>query len=172
MAYGWQKAFDTTKHTNNYATSLILSMSAHISHDLFFALTDVFKQHTATKDNKKDFKLVAKVHDKLIADYFENILPYLKADKKWKRQAIRKLAKQAAKGLKAERNKIWNEAQKAAVNNKKLARYSKRHKKLSQQIADGIIAPKSLLKKGIEVANTLDKLTFVEKAFLLNNQRP
>jgi hypothetical protein len=172
MAYGWQKALDTFAHTNNYATSLILSMSAHVNHDLFFALTDVFKQCTPTKDNKKDYKQVAKVHDKLIADYFENIMPHLKADKKWKRQAIRKLAKQAAKGLKIERTKIWNEAKKAAVNDKKFARYSKRHKKISQQIADNIIAPKGLLKKGIDIANMLDKLSFDEKAFLLNNQRP
>jgi hypothetical protein len=172
MVYGWRKALDTSTHTNNYATSLILSMSVHVSSDLFFALTEVFKQHKPTKENKKDFKQVAKIHDKLIADYIENILPYLKADKKWKRQAIRKLAKQAAKGLKIERNKIWNEAKKAAVDDKKLARYSKRHTKLSQQIADRITTPKGLLKKGIEVADMLDKLSFDEKAFLLNNKRP
>lgn len=170
--YAWQLAFDTTKHSNRYATSVILSINAHINHDLYFALTEIFKQHLPTKANKKDFKLVAKVHDKIIADYFENAMPHLKADRKWKRQALRKLAKQVAKGLKIERNIIWNEAKKAATNNEKANKYRQRHLKRSQKFANSIMTPKGLLKKGIAIADTLDRISFAEKAFLLNNKRP
>ncbi|MDL5046626.1 DUF5995 family protein [Oscillatoria amoena NRMC-F 0135] len=170
--YCWQQALDTQQHTNHYATPMIMAMSAHITHDLFFALTDIFKTQPPTKANKKDYKLVAKVHEKIIADYFENIMPHLKADKKWKRQSIRKLSKQAAKGLRMERNRVWNEAKKAAENPKKFAKYYFRHMALSHKMADRILKPKGLLKTGIEIADTLDSLTFEEKAFLLNNARP
>lgn len=170
--YCWQQALDTQKHTNHYATPLIMSMSAHITHDLFFALTDIFRDHPPTKANKKDYKLVAKIHEKIVADYFENIMPHLKADKKWKRQSIRKLSKQAAKMLRMERNRAWNEAKKAAKKPKKYTEYYFEHMALSHKMADRILKPKGLLKTGVEIADSLDSLTFEEKAFLLNNARP
>lgn len=170
--YCWQQALDTQQHSNHYATPLIMSMSAHITHDLFFALTDIFKATPPTKANKKDYKLVAKIHEKIVADYFENIMPHLKADKKWKRQSIRKLSKQAAKGLRMERNRVWNEAKKAAKKPEKFAKYYYQHMTSSRKMADRILKPKGLLKTGIEIADSLDSLTFEEKAFLLNNARP
>lgn len=170
--YCWKRVYDTSKHTNRYVTSLILSMNAHINYDLFFALTEIFKHHPPTKANKKDYKLVAKVHDKIIADYIENALPVLKANKKWKRQTIRKLSKQAAKGLRIERNRLWNEANKAATNKKLYDKYSQRHKQLSQKIADKIVYPSELVKKGLDIATVLDSISFEKKVYLLNNRRP
>lgn len=170
--YCWKRVYDTSKHTNRYVTSLMLSMNAHINYDLFFALTEIFKQHPPTKANKKDYNLVAKVHDKIIADYFENAMPALKADKKWKRQTIRKLSRQAAKGIKFERNRLWKEASKAATNSKFYDKYSQRHKQLSQKIADKIVYPTKLVKKGLDIATVLDSISFEQKVYLLNNRRP
>lgn len=171
-AYVWQKAFDTLVHPNAYSTSLILSINAHVNHDLFFALHDVFDSLPPTRKRKKDFKKVAKIHDKIIKDYFENIFPYIDADKKWERQTLRKLSRQAAHILKIERNSIWRRAKKAKRNKRKFKKYSRKQVRRSKKLTNAILSPKGLVKKGFVIANKLDQLSFSERIFLLNNKRP
>lgn len=168
----WKLAFDTLQHPNNYATALMLSISAHVTHDLFFALTEIFKKYPPTRSRKREYKVVTNIHNKIFADYVENTLPYLAADKKWERQLLRKLGRQAAQTLYRERMQIWKQAAKASKSEKNYNKYSRKRLKWADKYAQGLYAPKGAIKEGLEIANRLNNLTFEQKAFLINNSRP
>lgn len=171
-SYSWGKAFDTAKHSNTFASSLILSINAHVSQDLFFALTEVFKKYPPNRKRKQDFKTVTHIHDKIFADYVENTLPHLQANKKWERQLLRNIGKRAAKAMYRERMKVWKQAAKAYKSDKKFTKYSNRRMKWAKSYADLLIEPKGIVKEGLVIANMLNNMTFEEKAFLINNKRP
>lgn len=171
-AYAWKTAFDTLNHPSKYPSSLILSINAHVSHDLLFALSDIFKTYPPNRKRKKDYIIVAKLHHKIVKDYFENILQYVDANKKWERQALRKLSRQVGHILKIERNRIWRKAKKGLKKPHKLKKYENRQVKQSVKRTNFLLKPKWLTKKGFLIANKLDKLSFAERAFLINNKRP
>lgn len=171
-AYAWQKAFDTSNHPNKYASSLILSINAHVSHDLLFALYDVFKTYSPTRKRKKDYILVAKLHHKIIKDYFENILPYVDANKKWERQTLRRLSRQVGHILKLERNRIWRKAKRGLRKPNKLESYFNKQVINSVKRTNFLLQPKGLVKKGFLIADKLDALSFAKRVFLINNKRP
>lgn len=171
-AYAWQKAFDTLNHPSKYTSSLMLSINAHVSHDLLFALLDVFKTYPPNRKRKKDYVLVAKLHHKIVKDYFENILPYVDADKKWERQTLRKLSRQVGHILKLERNRIWRKAKKGLRKPHKLQKLKDKQVAKSIKRTNFLLSPKGLAKKGFLIADKLDKLSFAERVFLINNKRP
>lgn len=171
-SYAWKKAFDTINHPNTFASILILSINAHVSQDLFFALVDVFKKYPPNRKRKQDFKTVTHVHDKIFADYIENTLPHLQADKKWERQLLRNIGKQAAKAMYRERMKIWKQAAKAYKSDRKFRKYSRRRMDWAKTYADVLTEPKGIVKEGLKIANLLNHISFEEKAFLINNKRP
>lgn len=171
-ASAWQKAFDTLSHPSKYPSSLMLSINAHVSHDLLFALTDIFKTNPPNRKRKKDYIIVAKLHHKIVKDYFENILQYVDANKKWERQALRKLSRQVGHVLKLERNRIWRKAKRGLKKPYKLKKYESKQVKTSIKRANFLLNPKGIAKKGLLIANKLDKLNFKERAFLINNKRP
>lgn len=170
--YAWKATFDTTKQPYKYISSLIMSINAHVNHDLFFALTDVFKTIPPTRSRKKDYKRVAKVHDKIIADYIENIIPFINADKKWERQLLRKLSRQGGHGLRIERNRIWKQAKKATRSAKKFEKYKAKRIVASEKFANKLLSPKGVIKQAYVICERVDTLTFEEKVYLINNRRP
>lgn len=168
LTAGWQQAFDTSACSEyGFLQVLVLSINAHISHDLYLGLREIFKNTPPEKKHFNDYNKVSKQHERIAYAFITNLIKSSPNFSSVQRKILMKTVKRAKKEIRRERMRIWKMAVKGAKSDRKHKRYYRRQVKKAKRYAKRFQKPRGLIKAGFDAAQCYH-LPFAERCKLLD----
>jgi hypothetical protein len=168
MTAGWQQAFDTASCTEyGFIQVLVLSINAHINHDLYIGLREIFIKTPPEKKHLRDYDKVSRQHERIAYAFITNLVKRSPNLSSMQRKILMKAVKKAKKEIRRERMRIWKMAAKGAKSERKHKRYYRKQVKKAKRNARRFQKPRGLIKAGFD-ASQCNSLPFLQRAKLLD----
>jgi len=168
LTAGWQQAFDTSACAQyGFIQVLVLSINAHINHDLYLGLREIFKKTPPEKKHLRDYDKVSKQHERIAYAFITNLIKRSPNLSSVQRKILMKAVKKAKKEIRRERMRIWKMAAKGAKSERKHKRYYRKQLRKAKRYAKRFQKPKGLIKAGFD-ASQCNSLPFFQRSKLLD----